>query len=158
MNLAKWALRWGVGYAAVEDLKREIGVMPEAASGAVSGASEEAVQNRVRLEATRKGLRLWRNNVGACVDERGNYLRYGLANDSKRMNALVKSSDLIGIRPMVVKQHHVGVVVGQFVAREIKHGGWSYTGTEREEAQLRFIKHVLALGGDAAFANNEGTL
>lgn len=157
MNLTQWAIKWGVPYEAVEDLRREFGAISTEPSPQ-AGESEAAVQNRVRLEASRKGLRVWRNNLGACMDENGNFIRYGLANDSKKMNDLVKSSDLIGIRPVDIQQHHVGHRVGQFVAREVKAGNWSYTGTAREEAQLRFLELIASLGGDAAFANNEGTL
>ena len=120
--------------------------------------SESAVQVRVRLEASQKGCRLWRNNVGVLRDERGVPVRYGLANETKAMNQKIKSSDLIGIRPLVITQEMVGMTVGQFVAREIKAEGWKYTGTDREKAQLRFLELVLSLGGDAAFANSEGSL
>ena len=157
MNLTQWAIKWGIPYEAVEDLRREFGAM-SAEPSPQFGESEAAIQNRVRLEASRKGLRVWRNNVGACMDQNDNFIRYGLANDSKKMNDLIKSSDLIGIRPLRIEQYHVGQIVGQFVAREVKAGNWSYTGTQREEAQLRFLVLVASLGGDAAFANNEGTL
>lgn len=157
MNLVQWAIKWGIPFEAVEDLRREFGTISTEPPAKV-GPSEGAVQNNIRLEASRKGLRVWRNNVGACMDENGNFIRYGLANDSKKMNDLIKSSDLIGIRPVTVQQHHVGQIIGQFVAREVKAGNWSYTGSAREEAQLRFLELVASLGGDAAFANSEGTL
>lgn len=157
MNLVQWSIKWGVPYEAVEDLRRKFGATSTEPPAKV-GPSEGAVQNTIRLEASRKGLRVWRNNVGACMDENGNFIRYGLANDSKKMNDLIKSSDLIGIRPVIVQQHHVGQIIGQFVAREVKASNWSYTGTKREEAQLRFLELVASLGGDAAFANSEGTL
>lgn len=157
MNLYPWAIKWGVSVEAIEDLRQLLGAIntnpPHKA-----GESEGAIQNRIRLEASQKGLRLFRNNVGACMDQNDNFIRYGLANDSKKMNDLIKSSDLIGLRPVVIQQYHVGRVIGQFVAREVKAGNWSYTGTEREEAQLRFLELVASLGGDAAFANSEGTL
>lgn len=157
MNLNQWAIKWGVPYEALEDLRREFGLVNTDPQPKV-GESEAAIQTRVRLEASRKGLRVWRNNVGACMDENGNFIRYGLANDSKQMNDLIKSSDLIGLRPVVIQQSHVGQVIGQFVAREVKAAGWSYSGTAREEAQLKFLELVAALGGDAAFVNCEGSL
>lgn len=157
MKIYEWAARWGVPVQAVAELRDLMGLEREAPK-AQAGRSESNVQSRIRLEAAKKGLHLWRNNVGGCVDENGNYIRYGLANDSKRLNEIIKSSDLIGIRPRLIEQHHVGQVIGQFVAREVKAEGWHFTGTEREEAQKRFIELVLANGGDARFADGEGTL
>jgi hypothetical protein len=103
--------------------------------------SEAGVQSRVRLEAARKGYLVFRNNVGAMEDVNGRVVRFGLANDSAALNKRIKSCDLIGIKPG-----------GQFWCREVKHASWHYTGTEREEAQLRFIQLILSLGGDAAFS------
>jgi hypothetical protein len=123
-----------------------------------AGKSEQSVQAAVRLEASRKGCRLWRNNVGACKTDTGGQIRYGLANDSAGMNRVIKSSDLIGIRPVTIGPEHVGTVIGQFLAREVKKGSWRFAGTDREQAQLRFIAAVRALGGDAAFSCGEGTI
>ena len=119
---------------------------------------ETDVQAKVRLEATRKGLRLWRNNVGAFQTPDGSYVRFGLANDSPRVNAIFKSSDLIGIRPVRITQDMVGKTIGQFVAREVKTAGWIYKGTEREKAQKAFLDLIKSMGGDAAFTTGEGSL
>ena len=157
MNLNRWAIKWGIPYEATEDLLRIFGVLDDGVA-AIEGDSEGAVQARVRLEASQKGLRLWRNNVGAGCLEDGSFIRWGLANESKEMNKILKSSDLIGIKPVRITPEMVGHVFGQFVAREIKETAWQYSGTEREEAQLAFLQLVLSFGGDAAFANKEGTL
>ena len=156
-NLHAWAIRWGIPHAALADLEAMMGV-GFADPTEKPGASEAAVQTLVRLEATRKGCRLWRNNVGAGELADGSFLRWGLANDSKEMNKNIKSGDLIGIRPQRVEAQHVGQVWGVFVSREIKPGGWQFSGTPREVAQRRWIELVLALGGDASFATGEGTL
>lgn len=157
MNLNEWAIRWGIPAEALEDLRRQMGAVNTDAP--VSDAlSEAGVQSRVRLEASRKGMRLWRNNVGACYTDEGQFIRYGLANDSHQMNKRIKSPDLVGLKPVRIEPHHVGHVIGQFTARECKPEGWRYTGTEHEQAQLKFLELVLSLGGDAAFANQEGTL
>lgn len=117
--------------------------------------TEVQIAMALRAAAADAGGRLWRNNVGALRDERGRLVRYGLCNDSKAMNAAIKSSDLIGITPRVVTHDMVGTVVGIFTAREVKPTGWVYTGTAREQAQLRFINLVLSMGGDAKFTTGE---
>jgi len=155
-NINEWAARWSIPPAALDDLRRALGALsPDPALPAASPTSEATVQARIRMEASIKGLRLWRNNLGAAIDNRGNYIRYGLANDSPAMNASIKSSDLIGIRPVTLAD---GRLIGQFVAREVKSAAWRYTGTPQEEAQLKFLELVTAMGGDACFANGEGTI
>ena len=157
MNLTQWALKHQIPYAAVEDLRRLFGVV-NTDPVQHPGESEAAVQNRVGLEASKKGCRLWRNNVGAGMLDNGEFIRWGIANESTQMNKLTKSSDLIGIRPLMITPQHVGTVVGVFLAREIKPGGWVYSGTEHEIGQLSFMELVASLGGDAAFAIGEGTI
>lgn len=120
--------------------------------------TETDIQALIRLEATRKGMRLWRNNVGVLLDRNGRPVRYGLANDSAQLNHVLKSSDLIGIRPVVVTSVMVGTTIGQFVAREIKTGNWIYKDGEREKAQQAFIDLINSMGGDAAFCTGEGSL
>ena len=157
MIFADWAAKWGVPPAAMADLQtRAFGL--DGTPGAEAGRSEAAVQSQVRLEASRKGGRLWRNNVGAGYSDTGDYIRWGLANDSASVNRVIKSADLIGLRPVKVEQRHVGTVIGQFVSREVKAAGWTYRGTDREVAQLNWATLVNTLGGDAAFATAEGTL
>ncbi len=158
MNLNTWVTKWGVSIEALEDLRHLFGLVPDTLGASAPVLSEAAIQNLIRLEASAKGLRVWRNNVGVLMDERGIPVRYGLANDSKQMNTHIKSSDLIGIRPVLITQAHVGQTIGQFVAREVKRASWHYTGTARELAQLRYLELVVSLGGDGQFCNSEGTL
>lgn len=120
--------------------------------------TEAAVQQKTRLLATLKGMLLWRNNVGAYVDERGNRIRYGLCNDSAKLNASLKSSDLIGITPVTITPDMVGTVVGVFTAIECKEEGWCYMHTLRERAQLAFINLVKEHGGIAKFVDDPGQL
>ncbi len=120
---------------------------------------EAAVINKLKLEASTKGVRLWRNNVGAVYsNDTKTFIRFGLANESKQMNTVIKSGDLIGIRPVVITPEMVGRTIGQFVSREAKRSDWRWRGTDRETAQLNWIEMINSLGGDAAFAVGEGTL
>lgn len=157
MIFAAWAARWRIPQAAMADLQTNL-LGLDGAPGSPVGKSEAAVQNQVRLEASRKGGRLWRNNVGAGYSEDGAFIRWGLANDSAQVNKVIKSADLIGLRPVLIEQRHVGLVIGQFVSREVKAAGWRYGGTDREVAQLNWATLVNTLGGDASFATGEGTL
>lgn len=161
-TLAAWALQWHVGPAALADLAARLGALDRvaAADGAMQPvpASEAAVQNLVRVEASQKGARLWRNNVGAGYSEDGQFMRWGLANDSAAVNRVLKSSDLVGIRPRVIQPGDVGSLIGQFLCREVKAGAWRYRGTDREVAQLAWIKLVQSLGGDAAFCTGVGSI
>lgn len=157
-TLTSWAAKWGVPSAALQDLYNSMLGLDCDLTSREPGRSESHVQSRIRLEAAAKSMRLWRNNVGALVDERGIPVRYGLANDSPKVNKVLKSGDLIGIRPIHIGPQHVGQVIGQFVSRECKKSSWRYTGTEHEVAQANWVQLVNSLGGDAAFANWEGTL
>lgn len=133
--------RLGVGYTQIHDQS-----IPQ-------GASEAAVSQRVRLAAAGMGALTWRNNVGAMQDESGRVVRYGLCNDTAQLNRNIKSADLIGIRPVLITPEHVGRTIGQFWSREVKHAGWSWTGTEREIAQAKWAEIVISKGGDAAITN-----
>src|ERR1700677_1701677 len=94
-------------------------IIPNMLRGA-EATSESQVQSLVRLEAARKNIRLWRNNVGVLQDETGRPVRYWLANDSKALNEKIKSGDLVGWRPMLITPAMIGATVAQFVSRECK--------------------------------------
>lgn len=152
-----WAKRHGLSHSALSELAQIMGVeSTEHVWG--SERSEARVQDLARLTASKMGWRLFRNNVGVLKDERGIPVRYGLCNDTPAMNKRVKSSDLIGLRPVIITPDMVGTTLGQFVAREVKREGWKYKGTEHEQAQLRFGEIVTSLGGDFKFWNGSGEL
>lgn len=109
--------------------------------------AESTLQATIRLEASRRGVYLWRNNSGVLPDQRGVPVRFGLANDSAKVNKVLKSSDLIGIAPD-----------GRFVAIEVKHPGWRGVRTERERAQQAFINLVIVNGGRAGFVSDMSQL
>jgi len=152
MTHAEWCARWPQAAAELLAL-----LTPES-DEPYSDAPEAAVSAKVRLEASRAGARLWRNNVGAGHLENGSFVRWGLANDSTGLNQYLKSADLIGIRPVLITRAHVGCVIGQFLSRESKRPGWRYTGTDREEAQLHWAELIMVLGGDAAIVTGTGSI
>jgi hypothetical protein len=120
--------------------------------------TEQDIQTAIRLAASQQGHVLWRNNSGVLRDERGVPVRFGLCNDSAQLNAQCKSSDLVGIKQVLVTQEMVGTVVGVFWAVECKRAGWKYKATDREVAQLRFIEAVRGMGGVGQFASGVGDI
>ena len=156
MFFAAWAKKWNIPSEAITELAKSFGLSNYDYVD-TQDASEASVTNIVRVEASRKNCRLWRNNVGATKTENG-WVRYGLANESGKMNKYIKSADLIGIRPVLITKEHIGATIGQFISREVKAANWTYKNTEHERAQLRWIELITGLGGDACFTNSEGSL
>lgn len=159
MNLTEWAAAWGVSTPALADLRNRVLGLDGGTPAPAPGRSEAAVQASARAEASRKGMRVWRNNVGAYLDpHNGSFVRYGLCNDSPQVNAVVKSADLIGIRPRLIQPGDVGHLIGQFVSFECKAAGWRMGNSDREKAQLAWATLVLSMGGDARFVTGEGQI
>jgi len=151
MLLEEWAGDWGISKEALVNLRLRMNAEAPAAE-VPEGASEAWAQQQVRLEACSTGARLWRNNVGVLVDDRGVPVRFGLANDSKAMNSSLKSSDLIGITPRLVTYQDVGRHLGVFTSIEMKRPGWKYTGKGREVAQRAWLDLVVSMGGIGKFS------
>lgn len=117
--------------------------------------SEANMQAQVRLAAAQERVFLMRNNSGALRDDTGRMVRFGLGNDSKQVNDRLKSSDLIGIRPVLIQSHHIGQTIGQFIAIEVKPPDWRGPGgDDHAEAQQRWIELVRSWGGLGGFANS----
>ena len=157
MNLNTWAERHGITQAAVNDLMRMLAVDPAPGSDATP-RSEAAAQQEIRLAGSTMGGCLWRNNVGAFIDDTGIPVRFGLANDSKRVNKRVKSSDLIGFLPFKIAPQHVGQTLAVFMAIECKRGDWVWRNTAPEQAQKRYHDIVHLGGGCAGFARTRTDL
>lgn len=161
MTLEAWAVRHHVSYAAICELRQLMGAyehapMPD--QPAEARTDEGAVQARVRLEAADLGINLYRNNVGALADERGVPVRYGLCNDTKALNKVVKSGDLIGWRSLLIMPQHLGTTIAQFVSRECKPTNWSWgEDPKREIPQAKWAEIVTAAGGDAKFCTGPGS-
>lgn len=158
--LQGWAQRWDIPAPCLADLLQCMGAgaTPEPPAPSTPPAASEAwSQSVVRLEAPRYGVGLWRNNVGVLTDKTGRPVRYGLANDSKQTNEVLKSADLIGVRAVLIQPWHVGTTIGQFVSRECKRPGWTYSGDPHEQAQMNWALLVQRYGGDAKFVTGEGS-
>ena len=102
--------------------------------------SEHEIQQRIRLACGHGPVRLWRNNSGALVDQQGRLVRFGLCKGS---------SDLIGLRSLVITPDLVGERLAQFVALEIK-GARGVVSPE----QRAFLDLVEQLGGLAAICRS----
>ena len=107
--------------------------MPATGGMASSSPSEHEIQQRIRLACGRGPVRLWRNNTGALVDQQGRFVRFGLCKGS---------SDLIGLRTVVVTPEMFGQRIAQFIALEIK----TDSGAVSPE-QKAFLQLVRQLGG-----------
>ena len=156
IQLMQWAAQWGVSIEAVRDLERRFGCAPELHTlpDLENGASEAAISaDAVRQAREFHGAYLWRNNSGAYSADKppSPGTRWGLGNDSAKINAVMKTPDYVGIWPFHIGPEHVGQTVGQFAAIEMKAGGWHFTGTEREIAQRNYLELVTRLGGRAFF-------
>ena len=114
--------------------------------------SEAKVSQDIQLEAPRHGVVLWRNNVGVATDMSGRPVRYGLSNVSPQQNKKFKSSDFIGITPVLITQDMVGQTIGAFTSIEAKNSSWHWTGKGREVAQNNWLELVRKYGGIAQFA------
>lgn len=157
INLYTWARKWGIPDTAINDLRIQMGIDPSKFGGAAGKLltlrTEQDVGKQLRLDVAKQGGMLWRNNVGAMVDQNGNMVRFGLANESKAVNVKVKSADYVGILPVPIEQEHMGMTIGQFVAIETKEPGWKFSGSPRELAQRKFLELVVAKGGRGSFHN-----
>ncbi len=138
-----------------------------------AGRSEAWAQQQVRLNIAKMGGLAWRNNVGAtkakevhqCPSCKFKFevksvpVRYGLANDSAQLNEKIKSSDVIGILPRLIQPQHVGLVLGQFVAVEVKKPGWRHNPNDPHEiAQGKFLSLCADKGAAVQFSTGEITL
>lgn len=132
-------MRWQVPQAALDELL----ALDDLDNTGTVGPSEMSVLRACRLEADRLGGVLWRNNSGATFDRNGRMIRYGLGNDSKKLNRDYKTPDLVGIAPG-----------GRFWSAEIKRPGWSGVSNDREKAQANAGRHIQTLGGLFTFATS----
>jgi len=103
-------------------------------------ASEQQIQQQIRLSCSRGPVRLHRNNCGTLRDQHGRPVSFGLAKGS---------SDLIGWTTRTITPEMVGQQVAVFTSIEVK----SPTGRVRPEQQ-QWIDAVQAAGGIAGVARS----
>lgn len=124
--------------------------------------SEALVQSLVRIRAPSLACHLFRNNVGQLKDANGRPVRYGLANDGKHLNKVLKSADLIGWTRHTITQEDVGRTVAIFTSIECKAEDWappqSGAEFERYEAQLAWANLVVICGGIAKIVTSDDQL
>lgn len=159
----EWARRHPQAAQELQAIQQQ-GVVPPGPDE--EGHSEDWAQSQVRMAAARSGAVLWRNNVGArkvkevhvCPKCTFRFevvsppLRWGICNDSAKLNAAMKSSDLIGMVPRLITAADVGKTLGQFVAIEMKKPGWKWKGDSHEQAQAAFGSLVQQKGGAFVFS------
>ena len=103
-------------------------------------ASEQSIQQHIRLACSRGPVRLMRNNTGTLRDQHGRPVSFGLAKGS---------ADLIGWRTVTITPDMVGQQVAVFTSIEVK----TATGRLRPEQQ-QWLDAVQAAGGIAGVARS----
>lgn len=147
--LEQWAKRHGISQMALYEL---YGLFQPDGKPYEDGVSESATSKECELIAARAGQRLWRNNNGALQNEKGQWVRYGLGNTSKKINDVMKSSDYIGIKTLIITPADVGRKIGMFIAAEMKEPNWHMTPSDkRAQAQATFGTVVVNAGGEFRF-------
>ncbi len=159
MTYNEWAARHP---AAALDFQAMLNALPwPRADEETDGRSEAWAQQQVRMQIARAGAMAWRNNEGAtpskCPDcgVKRQPIRYGLGNDSARLNDAVKFGDLIGAVPRLIRPEHIGQTIAQFAMVECKKPGWVFKGTPEEIGQAKGLALVKQLGGFATFSTGQ---
>lgn len=158
ISLADWAVKWGIPPQALRELCDSALYFSDEDSPNPKRRSEAYVQSEIRLESARKQKYLFRNNRGAGKLASGNFVRYGLANDSKKLGDVIKSADLVGLEKILITPEMVGTIIGRFLSVEVKHENWKYSGTIEENAQIAWATLINAQGGRAVITTRAGLL
>ena len=103
-------------------------------------ASEQTIQQHIRLQCSRGAARLFRNNTGTLRDANGRPVQFGLAKGS---------ADLIGWTTRTITPDMVGQQVAVFTSIEVK----TATGRLRPE-QRQWLDAVQSAGGIAGVARS----
>ena len=103
-------------------------------------ASEQTIQQEIRIACSNGDTRLFRNNTGTLRDANGRPVQFGLCKGS---------ADLIGWKRVTVTPEMVGSTVAVFLSIEVK----TATGRLRPEQQ-QWLDAVHAAGGIAGVARS----
>jgi hypothetical protein len=103
-------------------------------------ASEQQIQQEIRIACSNGDTRLFRNNTGTLRDANGRPVQFGLCKGS---------ADLIGWKRVTVTEDMVGSTVAVFLSIEVK----TATGRLRPEQQ-QWLDTVQAAGGIAGVARS----
>lgn len=104
----------------------------------------------VRLEASKIGCRLFRNNRGLFYTLNGDKTRAGLEADG--------ASDLIGFAPVTITPDMVGKTLAVLLVAETKKSTWKKPSTDTERQQEKFINFINKSGGIGFFINDPQAL
>ena len=105
-------------------------------------ASEQSIQQHIRLTCSTGATRLFRNNTGTLRDINGRPVSFGLCKGS---------ADLIGWRSVTITPEMVGQQIAVFTSIEVK----SSSGRVKPEQQ-QWLNAVQAAGGIAGVARSVG--
>lgn len=162
MTYQEWAARWPQAAAELANMATED--FTQSPPDQI-GKSESWAQQKARFNVGQSGAFSWRNNVGATKTQIECHscgaliteqpVRYGLGNDSQKLNEKFKSSDLILAIPRRITPDMVNTTIAQFGSLECKRPGWVYTGKGQEPGQLNWISLINRIGGYAAFSTGE---
>ncbi len=103
-------------------------------------ASEQTIQQEIRIACSQGPVRLFRNNTGTLRDANGRPVQFGLCKGS---------ADLIGWKRVTVTPEMVGSTMAVFTSIEVK----TATGRLRPEQQ-QWLDAVQAAGGIAGVARS----
>ena len=105
-----------------------------------AAASEQSIQQHIRIACSTGDTRLFRNNTGTLKDQHGRPVQFGLCKGS---------ADLIGYRTITITPDMLGQQVAVFLSIEVK----TPTGRIRPEQQA-WMDTVQAAGGIAGVARS----
>jgi len=122
---------------------------------------EQEASQKIRERASEMGCRLLRNNNGACYNDSGRFIRFGLGNESEQLAKNMAMGDFIGFYNLTITPEMVGKEVAVFSMIECKPMGKlpatlrraTNVKDSREAAQFRAIEFVRKYGGIAWFAS-----